>query len=111
MDHSELKQLKTQLESKRDELQNRLQSLAQDKKRSAGVLEADFEEQAVQLENDEVVDQLENLELKELQKIQAALNLMEKGNYGECASCGEDISLARLKALPSATLCRLCSEE
>jgi RNA polymerase-binding transcription factor len=39
-----------------------------------------------------------------------ALAKMEAGTYGACESCGKDIPLERLEALPSATLCISCKQ-
>ncbi len=41
-------------------------------------------------------------------EIQAALRKMEHAGYGYCEACGEPISLARLKARPTAQLCVEC---
>ncbi len=46
-----------------------------------------------------------------LSKIDAALEKMESGEYGECVSCGEDIGVKRLKARPVAELCIECKSE
>ncbi len=40
--------------------------------------------------------------------IRGALARMESGEYGVCEECGEDISPARLRAQPAATLCVHC---
>ena len=42
--------------------------------------------------------------------IQAALERIEDGTYGECDSCGEDIGEARLSAIPEATRCVNCAD-
>lgn len=47
-------------------------------------------------------------ELNHLKKIDAALQKMEDGTYGECESCGEQIAVARLLARPVAQLCIDC---
>jgi RNA polymerase-binding transcription factor len=39
-----------------------------------------------------------------------ALAKMVAGTYGACESCGKDIPLERLEALPSATLCITCKQ-
>jgi DnaK suppressor protein len=44
-------------------------------------------------------------------KIHMALERIDKGLYGECLECGTNISLARLKARPTAELCIQCKEE
>jgi DnaK suppressor protein len=47
---------------------------------------------------------------RELVAIKAALARMENDEYGECLHCGEEISIARLRANPVATLCIECAE-
>jgi DnaK suppressor protein len=46
-----------------------------------------------------------------LAKIDSALAKIEKGVFGECVSCGEDIGVKRLKARPVAELCIECKSE
>jgi len=47
---------------------------------------------------------------RELVAIKAALARMGNDEYGECLHCGEEISIARLRANPVATLCIECAE-
>ena len=44
-------------------------------------------------------------------KINAALEKIEEGTFGECRLCGEDIGVKRLKARPVAELCIECKSE
>ena len=46
-----------------------------------------------------------------LKKIDLALKKVEEGTYGECESCGEEISVGRLMARPVAQLCIDCKTE
>jgi len=46
-----------------------------------------------------------------LNKIEAALEKIEQGVYGECENCGEEIGLKRLEARPVAELCIDCKAE
>ncbi|WP_320042596.1 RNA polymerase-binding protein DksA [uncultured Desulfobacter sp.] len=46
-----------------------------------------------------------------IQKIQQALERIKIGSYGTCESCGEDISIQRLKARPVTAKCLFCKEE
>lgn len=46
-----------------------------------------------------------------LQKVNEALERIEEGTYGKCVSCGEDIPLERLEALPYASLCIPCKQK
>jgi len=43
-----------------------------------------------------------------LDQVQRALARMDKGTYGVCERCGEEIDYARLKAIPYAALCIRC---
>jgi len=46
-----------------------------------------------------------------LSKIDAALEKIDAGEYGECRICGEDIGVKRLRARPVAELCIECKSE
>ncbi len=46
-----------------------------------------------------------------ISKINQALDKIEDGVYGECESCGEQISLKRIQARPVAELCIDCKAE
>jgi len=46
---------------------------------------------------------------QKLVQIDAALQRIERNNYGYCQECGEDIAAARLSADPSALLCIGCA--
>ena len=72
-------------------------------------LDADWSEQANQLEELETAEGLEQVRLSEARAINAALQRIESGSYGVCASCGGDIAPARLAAQPTATLCINCA--
>jgi len=45
-----------------------------------------------------------------LNRIDDALKKIEDESYGKCESCNRPISIARLKAVPYATLCLKCKE-
>ena len=47
-------------------------------------------------------------ESKLIKKIKKALGRIEDGSFGICESCGEEISVKRLKARPVTTLCIDC---
>ncbi|ETI70522.1 TraR/DksA C4-type zinc finger protein [Neobacillus vireti] len=48
---------------------------------------------------------LEDHQIKELEKINTALEAIEKGTYGKCQVCGEEIPFERLEVLPSTLYC------
>lgn len=72
-------------------------------------LEADFAEQAVDREDDEALDGVEQTLRREIAEVDAALARLRSGDYGFCVRCGEPIAPARLLALPSATECIDCA--
>jgi len=46
-----------------------------------------------------------------LEDCKAAVVRIEKGTYGICESCGEEIPPERLEALPAARLCITCKQK
>jgi DnaK suppressor protein len=74
-------------------------------------LDADFAEQAVERENDEVLDALDHSIRAEMAQIQTTLQRLEAGEYGICESCKKKIPLKRLAALPHASRCVACAEK
>ena len=41
----------------------------------------------------------------------AALRKIDDGTYGKCESCGQEIPIERLEAVPAATLCVSCKQQ
>lgn len=60
---------------------------------------------------DEISSQLAEVESRELARIEIALERMRDGQYGICDGCSTNIPMARLNALPYATLCIKCQRE
>lgn len=54
---------------------------------------------------------LKQTDAKILQAIEEALYRMEKGTYGICRDCGEEIASPRLKAIPWTRVCITCKEK
>ena len=48
---------------------------------------------------------------REIAEIRAALARIAQGTYGVCTRCGEDMSPARLTAMPAAQRCVPCQEQ
>lgn len=44
-----------------------------------------------------------------LQKIERALERIEKGTYGTCVNCGEEIVRGRLEIMPESAFCIKCA--
>jgi DnaK suppressor protein len=45
----------------------------------------------------------------EVRRIDAALARLDAGEYGYCASCGEDVEAKRLELDPATPLCLACA--
>jgi RNA polymerase-binding protein DksA len=101
-----------------DEIRARLLSVKADLQRridrihdhARNPLNADSAEQAAELGNVQVVSALESDAIHELTDIENALHRLDAGTYGICATCGEDISKARLEARPACAECVDCAE-
>ncbi len=71
----------------------------------------DVVDAALDSAHDEISSQLAEVESRELAQIETALERMRSGQYGICEGCGCSIPMARLNALPYATLCIKCQRE
>ena len=69
----------------------------------------DWEDAAVERQGDEVLSALGEHDRAEIRRIDAALDRLAQGTYGECAKCGEPIGEARLAALPDTPFCKNCA--
>jgi len=73
--------------------------------------EIELEEEAQKASITEPYDQLDVRGKSEIEQIDVALTKMALGEYGICESCGDDIAVKRLHALPWARLCVDCARE
>ena len=67
------------------------------------------EDKAFERLEDEVLSALSTADRDELVRIDAALEKIAEGTYGECEECGQEIASARLEAMPDALLCINCA--
>jgi len=105
-------ELKKMLDNRRRELMAEVQGRMRDV-RTEGNKERDALDQGESSE----VDIQEDIELaliqmksETLNKIEAARRRLDDGSYGDCFECGDEISEARLRALPFAVRCKDCEE-
>jgi RNA polymerase-binding transcription factor DksA len=47
---------------------------------------------------------------EQLHRIQAAIDRLDRGEYGRCVECSGEIEPARLRAMPEVERCRQCQE-
>ena len=69
----------------------------------------DWEELAVEREEDEVLEGLGNSGQDEIVKINAALARLDEGEFGFCTTCGVEVSPERLDVVPHTPFCRDCA--
>ena len=94
------------LRDRQNEILSRLKKIDTDLSRAR---DQDSEEQAIEAENDEVLEEFGQVGEKELKAIDAALDRIAKGTFGTCAKCGGPIAEKRLDAVPYAPLCQECA--
>lgn len=63
---------------------------------------------AIDTVNSELSSRLAEFESRELENVENALQRMDEGVYGICEGCDCSIPMARLQALPYATMCINC---
>jgi RNA polymerase-binding transcription factor DksA len=69
----------------------------------------DWDDLALEREDDEVLEATGLSAQQELRRITAALHRIDEGTYGRCTTCGADIGEERLNALPYTPFCRTCA--
>jgi DnaK suppressor protein len=104
-------ELKKMLEDRRRELMSDVQGRMRD------VRDTDKDRDVLDQGESSEVDIQEDIEFaliqmksETLNKVDAALRRLDEGTYGGCFECGEEISEARLRALPFAVRCKDCEE-
>lgn len=100
--------IRNRLQARQVELTARGTRLHADQRRDVEPLSADAPDRAIQQENDEVVDSLDDAVASELSAIDRAIARLDAGRYGICTTCGHEISAKRLKAVPYADQCQSC---
>jgi DnaK suppressor protein len=101
---------RTRLLARRAELQQRSDRVGQDLARQLEPLSPDSDDRAIQLENDESLQAIGEAATREIADIDVALDRLARGLYGVCRICGDDISAARIAAVPHATTCQHCGQ-
>lgn len=97
---------KSALEARLHELETRLVRIDEELDQP---VEKDWEEAAVDREDDEVLETMGASGLHEIGMIRAALARIETGDYGICTRCGTEIASERLDILPATPFCRNCA--
>ena len=99
---------KAQLEARLGELTARLQRIENELEQPVS---DSFAEQAVEREEEEVLEDLGAAGVQEIRMIEAALDRIDQGTYGTCVVCGDPIGDDRLDVLPQTPMCRDCAAQ
>jgi len=99
-------EIRIKLEEKLRELTARAHDIDDDLSEPA---DDDWAENAVESQDDEVLEGVGGLALGDIHKIKMALSKIDAGTYGSCDRCHKKIPEKRLEALPYATICMICS--
>ena len=110
MNSSNLAELKTQLENRRQELLS-LTARAMSDGRALNEEPQDTGDRSLSTFEKELLFQQANDNRRRLRMIESALRRFQEGTYGHCLKCGEQIGSRRLKAMPFANYCLECQRE
>lgn len=115
-----LKEQKSKIEEKKQELEKELQGFAkkdphikgnwETKFPDFGIRTADPSEQTDQIEEYEATLSVEYILETKLKEIEQTLSRIKNKTYGTCQKCGKKVKIERLKAYPEASLCIKCTE-
>lgn len=106
------------MEQRKKELEKSLEDVAQKSSRIKNSYEAKFPEYGTSEEEgaDEVATFTDRVSLEEnletnLQEVEQALKKIQRGKYGVCEECGQEIDEQRLKVMPTARWCLSCKNK
>ncbi len=102
--------IRKKLETRRNELERRIERIDDDVRQVDGPLDPDSGEQSLELANDQVLDGIDSVTRMELEAIYRTLERVESGGFGICTKCSEEISVKRLEALPHSEFCVTCAD-
>jgi DnaK suppressor protein len=103
-----IQQVETILLRRRDALRRSLSGELGQFRTSENSVVGDPADAAVDTEYAEINSELAETEARELAQIEHALERVREGRYGVCECCGRKIPLARLQAVPHASMCIQC---
>jgi DnaK suppressor protein len=106
---TDLERIKQELTIRKIELERELQSLSSEQMVDEG--SKDESDQVVSITMETLRNSLQDTQYQEYSNILAAIEAINKGTYGICQECGQQISENRLKYNPNARRCLPCQEK
>lgn len=111
MDRRRLEQFHQKLLQKQQELMQAVARIEQDGRAADEEATQDIADKATNSYTKEFLFHQSNTERSQLQLVNDALTRLREGSYGECTTCGEELNLKRLDAVPWASMCISCQEK
>lgn len=111
MEKKRVEVFKKRLEDRQRELREIMSRTAQDGREADAESAQDIADRAANSYNKEFLFHQSNNERQLLQMVDAALNRIREGTFGECISCGNEINPKRLDAVPWTRHCIECQEK
>jgi RNA polymerase-binding transcription factor len=111
MDRRKLESYRKRLLEKQEELRRAVAKSEHDGREADGEVTQDPADKASNSYTKEFLFHQSDDNHRILQLIQEALGRIEKGVYGHCVECNEDVQVKRLEAVPWARHCIECQEK
>src|SRR5205823_11616879 len=111
MDKKKLEGFKKKLETRQQDLRRMVSRTQQDGRSADEDTAQDVADKAANSYNKEFLFHQSNNDRQLLGMVESALDRMRQGNFGQCISCGEEINLKRLEAVPWTRYCINCQEK
>jgi DnaK suppressor protein len=111
MDKKKLETFKKRLEDRQKDLRRAVSRTEQDGRTADDEATQDIADRAASSYNKEFLFHQSNNDRQLLNMVEAALNRIREGSFGECISCGQEINPKRLDAVPWTRHCIECQEK
>jgi DnaK suppressor protein len=111
MDKKKIDYFKKRLETRQQELRRTVSRIEQDGRTVDEESTQDIADRAASSYNKEFLFHQSNNDRQLLQMVENALGRMREGSFGECISCGKEINMKRLEAVPWTRHCIECQEK
>lgn len=111
MNQRTLERFRAALESRRSELRRSVAQLQHYERTKEDEAAADVLDRAGSCHSKDIVAHRIASERGLLRNVEAALQRIGDGTFGECVSCGKEINRKRLEAVPWARYCIECQEK
>ncbi len=111
MDKKKIDYFKKRLETRQQELRRMVSRTEQDGRAVDEESTQDIADRAASSYNKEFLFHQSNNDRQLLLMVDNALGRMREGSFGECISCGEEINMKRLEAVPWTRHCIECQEK